>query len=106
MLMLKVLITRYVDEAQPGWVECGCRDAWGRDWVFVDKVPIFTVAALDKNSAYPQPGVIACEKIREWQDAAGRTIVTVDTETPWHIVTNTGETRFDVLPEQLTWEVA
>jgi len=44
---LQVKIIRFVDAAQPGWVECELQDAHGHRHVFVDKIPIFTESTLD-----------------------------------------------------------
>jgi hypothetical protein len=101
MLGVRVEIIRYVDDAQPGWVECRLRDAWGHEHAFVDKVPIFTHSDLNESSRYPQPGTIACQEIQRRHDQ-GREIITIDTERPWHVESNSGETRFDVLATQLT----
>jgi hypothetical protein len=101
MVGVRVTITRYVDDDQPGWVECVLTDAWGKAWLFVQKVPIVTTSELDSLSQYPQPGVIACQIVEKQRDGGGREVITVDTATPWGVETTTGEVRFDVLPEQL-----
>ena len=101
MPIVGVHINRYTDDSQPGWVECELVDVWDRAHAFVDKLPMFTAAALDAGSLYPQPGVIGCQVIREWRDEAGREIVTIDTELPDHVAAVTGETPFDVSPDQL-----
>lgn len=93
-------ICRYVDDSQPGWVECCLTDASGREWRFVERVPIVTTEDLHARSCYPRPGIIACEMVeRRWEQ--GREVVTIDTNLPWHVEATTGETRFDVRPEQL-----
>ena len=105
MLGVRVTITRFVDEYQPGWVECSLTDAWGKLWLFVEKVPVVADTALDSRSEYPQPGVIACEIAGKQRDSDGREVITIDTAKPWYVEATTGEVRFDVLPEQLTeWE--
>src|SRR5688572_20688368 len=101
-----IQIVRFVDASQPGWVECVLRDAWDREWEFVDKVPIFTDVPLDESSVYPQAGVIACEISREWRDAHGREIRTIDTSRPWGVEARSGEIQFDVLAEQISTRVA
>lgn len=100
MFGIAVEIRRYVDDAQPGWVECGITDAGGREWVFVEKVPVITTEDLDARSEYPRPGVIACQVVERRQQS-GRDIVVVDTELPWHVEATTGDTRFEVRPEQV-----
>lgn len=101
MLEVKVEIVRFVDEYQPGVVECKLIDAWGCQHTFIDKLPYFTAANLWTDSAYPQPGFIACLQIDRQRDLQGREIITIDTEQPLHVETISGQTRFDVLPEQL-----
>lgn len=94
---LRVSITRFVDEAQPGWVECTFTDVHGKTWTIKEKVPIVTKAALTAQSHYPQPGVIACQIVVTWLDITGREVVTIDTQS----AATTGESSFDVLAAQL-----
>ena len=56
-------LRRYVDDSQPGFVECWLTDANGREWSFVEKVPVVSTEDLDVGSNYPRPGIIACEVI-------------------------------------------
>jgi hypothetical protein len=65
LLAISVQIVRYVDDSQPGWVECQFTDMHGRQWSFIEKVPVVSETWLGSSSAYPQPGAIACEVI-EW----------------------------------------
>jgi hypothetical protein len=106
MHTVPVQIIRWADAAFPGWVECVLRDAFGRDWSFVDKVPIFTEANLDAGSSYPQPGVLDCEVMREWTDGNGRRICTVNTEKPWGVAALTGETQFEVVAHHVSERVS
>ena len=101
MSEVAVELVRYVDDAQPGWVEARLRDASDHEWVFVDKVPIFTEEALDADSSYPRPGVIVCEVIASWRDNRGREVCTIDTARPYGVEAQSGETKFDVLAEQI-----
>ena len=101
MVTVRVLITQYLNDRQPGWVEAKLVDAWGSEHIFVDKVPLFTAAPLAADSRYPQTGFLACQWVAEWQDAQGRAIITIDAELPDHVETITGATRFDVLPQQI-----
>jgi hypothetical protein len=97
---LRVSITRYVsDEPQPGTVECELVDANGRRWIFIEKTAIVTGASLNAETSYPRPGRIACEILSSRADAAGRTILLVDTERPAGVESVDGETRFEVLSE-------
>jgi hypothetical protein len=97
---VQVEIARYTDDSQPGWVECQLTDIHGCRWSFIEKVPIVTLAWLDAGSSYPQPGIIACEVIDRRQDD-GREVVAINTERPWHVEATSGETRFEVSPEQM-----
>jgi hypothetical protein len=97
MKELRVSITRFVDEAQPGWVECTFTDVHGKTWTVKEKVPIVTKASLTAQSHYPQPGVITCQIVVTWLDVTGREVVTIETQT----TATTGETSFDVLAAQL-----
>jgi len=101
MSAIKIKITKYISDDQPGFVECTFDDAWNKVHIVEDKVPIVTEKYLDANSDYPQDGVVACEILKESKDAEGRTIFTVDTS-PWGINTIEGLTKFDILKEQLT----
>ena len=101
MLEVNVSIVRFVEEHQPNIIEARLRDALDRERVFVDKCVIFTADDLDENSPYPQPGAIACEVVKREYDAQGREVVTVDTETPWHVEDISGGTRFMVFAHQL-----
>lgn len=101
MKAVSVEITRWVDDYQPGIVECRLVDAYGKVWHFVDKLPYFTATYLGPESEYPQPGTIACEIERKWLDESGRDICLIDTDRPWCIEATSGETCFDVLATQL-----
>jgi hypothetical protein len=101
MIAIRVEIVRYVSDAFPGFVEARLVDTAGREWLFHDKVPIFTAAPLDASSNYPQPATIACEIVQRRQHDDGREIVTVDTERPWNVISTRDTYRFDVYSEQL-----
>jgi uncharacterized protein YodC (DUF2158 family) len=98
---LKILITSFIDDHQPGFVECKFFDAYGKEHIVQDKVPIVTEKDLDVNSEYPQDGVIACEILKVWHDSKGQKILTVNTSKPWGVDTIHGLTEFDVFEEQL-----
>ena len=101
MPSIKVRIDKFISNDQPGFVECSFTDAWGKQHIVQEKVPVVTVKALDANSMYPQEGVIACQVIKEWKDKDGRVIFTVDTESPWDIDTIEGLKQFDLLDLQI-----
>ncbi len=54
MYGVRVEIVRFVDDSQPGWVECRLVDARGQEWLFVEKVPIVTSSDLTALTPYPQ----------------------------------------------------
>ena len=101
MTAIIVEVRRYVDDAQPGWVECWLTDAEGRAWAFVEKVPVISTEPLDAHSRYPRQGVIACRVVERMADAGGRERVVIDTEVPWGVAATSGETRFVVSHDQL-----
>jgi hypothetical protein len=101
MFAIRLDIIEWVDGAQPEVVASRLVDAWGCEHTLIDKLPIFTSANLDRHSAYPQSGWLACELVERWRDTEGRDIITIDTERPWHIISTSGTTRFEVLSEQL-----
>jgi hypothetical protein len=101
VLGIKVTIERFTDASQPGWVECRFADAAGNYHVFEEKVPIVSDENLDAGSAYPRPGFIGCQVVGTRVPSDGRKLIIVDTEQPWAIESKTGQTRFEVLDEQL-----
>jgi hypothetical protein len=97
---VRVEIRRYVDDHQPGWVECRLTDAHGREWSFTEKVPVVTAENLGAESSYPQRGVVAC-RIVGHRTGDALEVVVIDTTEPWGVMATTGETQFEVRPEQL-----
>jgi len=85
MADIAVSILRWVADDQPGIVEFSLVDCYGKDWRFVDKLPMVTTQALDETSTYPQPGSIRCEIVSFETDETGRVLVQIDTERPWYI---------------------
>ncbi len=102
MKAIIISITSFIDDHQPGFVECIFYDAFGKEHIVVDKVPIVTDKYLDANSEYPQDGVIACEIVKKWEDANGKTVFTVSIAKPWGVATIEGLTEFKLFEEQLT----
>jgi hypothetical protein len=101
MPSISVEIVRFVDEHQPGFVECRFEDAHGLVHVVVEKAPVVSTENLWSNSDYPRPGLIACTVEEEYNDQAGRSLVSVNMELPWHIESSTGQTRFELLSSQV-----
>ena len=75
MPSITVTISRFVDEYQPGIVECVLVDALGESHLFVEKVPIVTLEPLMATSSYPCIGAIDCEVQAIWQDETGQNMV-------------------------------
>lgn len=101
MFGVRVMICQYVDDAQPGWVECRLVDVHGTEWSFVEKAPVVTAEDLNAYSMYPVRGFIACEVVERRLHTSGREGVLIDTERPWQIAATSGRTRFEVWPEEL-----
>jgi len=101
---LSVLIVRFVDDHQPGFVACEFQDADGQTQTLVDKVPIFTTEYLDADSDYPKQATAACVVLSRWRDAAGRDLVRISTVKPCCIETAEGMSEFVVLASQLQAE--
>ncbi len=102
MFAIKIKITKFISDDQPGFVECEFIDAYHKLHFVQDKVPIVTEKYLDANSEYPQDGLIACEIVKKWKDTNGQKIFTVNTSKPWGVDTVDGLTEFDIFEEQLT----
>lgn len=101
MTAVLVTVTRFLDPAFPGWIECVLTDAAGVDHVFLEKVPIVTEEDLDASSDYPRPAILACEIVERHALLDGRGHVTIATERPWGIESTQGASRFVVFAEQI-----
>src|SRR5688572_22766009 len=101
MPRIAVAIVRFMDEHQPGFVECEFNDAHGQLHVVVEKVLVVSTEDLRSNSPYPCAGGIECTVESEYEDHAGRSLVAVSTELPWHIESRTGQTSFELLSSQV-----
>ena len=101
MTGILVEITKFVDDSQPGFVECCFVDASGRQRVFIEKIPLVTLAELDENSDYPQEGIVACQIVKRQMDTPGRGVVIVNTRSPWGIDLGDDEYIVEVTENQL-----
>jgi hypothetical protein len=101
MHTLAVEIVRFVDDHQPGWVECEFVDAEGRRHTIVDKVPILSLEPLEATSKYPQAGFVQCEVLNRWEDDKGRKLARISTARPIDIESTEGLSEFVVLSAQL-----
>jgi hypothetical protein len=98
---LKVTITRFVDEHQPGFVECTLLDATGISHVFVEKIPIVSASNLWIDSSYPCEGEIRCTVLERFIGPDGEALVRVDTELPDHVESTDAKTVFVVAAEKV-----
>lgn len=102
-LLLTVTIARFIDEEpQPGVVECQLVDAHGKLHEFVEKTAVVSRDDLFRHSAYPRPGVIACQIEAAWVDDSGRSLARINTN-PWSVESVDGDTTF-VVPTSLIQE--
>jgi hypothetical protein len=98
---VRAQIVRWVDSHQPGFVECHLIDRFGREWSFIEKLPVISLLDLDGCSSYPQPCVIACEIMGRDRDTSGREFVMIDTERPWAVSSVEGAHEFEVFTDQI-----
>ena len=98
---LKVTIARFVDDHQPGFVECTFSDARGISHSIIEKVPVISAEDLWIDSEYPRAGEIECTVLERCTDARGDDLARIDTELPDHIESARGETEFVVFWSQI-----
>ena len=97
MLAIAAEINRIVDdEAFPTWVECRFCDAWGKEHIVCEKLPVVSALNRLSSSDLPCHAELPCELLRERAVADGRKIATVTTQRPWGIETVEGKFEFDV----------
>jgi hypothetical protein len=101
MPAVTVSIERFLDEYQPGIVECALTDAFGKRHLIVEKVPVVTKEDIWSSSSYPRAGLVACEVEASWQERDGRSLVRVNTGNPWSVESTEGATIFVVLASQV-----
>lgn len=99
---LTVQIVRFVDNRQPGWVQCTFTDAEGRDHKLLDKAPIFTGQILDAATSYPQSGKVRCTILDEWRDSSGRELRRITTAEPDGVESSEHLSEFVVLAAQIS----
>lgn len=102
MPCLRVSIVRFVDEHQPGFVECEFIDAFGIIHTLIDKMPIFSLDDLWSDSVYPQPGLARCEVLGQSQDSQGRRLARVTIAKPDGLESSRGLSEFVVLESRLS----
>jgi len=105
-MLIRASIVRWVSDDNPGMVECRFTDRFGKEWVFVEKLPIVSSDYLGSESSYPQPAWIACEIVSQGRDESDREIAEVDTERPWGVWSVDDVSRFHLFRDQLAeWPV-
>ncbi len=62
MKAIRIKITSFISDDNPGFVECKFYDASNKEHIVQDKVPIVTDKYLDANSEYPQDGIVSFPK--------------------------------------------
>ena len=99
---IKCEVTAWVCEHQPHIVQVEFIDAWGMTQFSLEKSSLVSDEDLRQHSKFPQPGLLDCELVKEWQDETGRELLTINVYLQ-HSVDNYGEDALiDVLPEQVT----
>jgi len=102
MVCLRVSIIRFVDEHQPGFVECEFTDANGTVHTIADKVPVISAEDLWSDSVYPQPGLVGCEVLARSEDSQGRKLARVTMAKPDGLESVKGLSEFVVLECQIS----
>jgi lactoylglutathione lyase len=98
--VFKINILRFIDDSQPGWVECNFKDAFDKEHIIREKTAVISSEYLDRNSEYPKQGLVACEIVKESKGNNGRIIYTVRCISGVESIE--GLTEFDLFSEQLT----
>ena len=101
MVGIRVQIVQWIDDHQPGWVECALFDDSGEEHRFREKAPVVSDADLHAGSPYPQPGIIGCRVLRCYEAEDGHIVVEVDTDEPWGIQSLGGRSQFNVASENV-----
>jgi hypothetical protein len=101
MTAVRMTITRMVDESFPGWVECELVDADGRTWKFEEKIPVVSAEQIWTDSQFPIETTVDCTVVGKRADPVGRHVVSIDLARPWGIESLEGNSRFEVLCEQI-----
>ena|ERR1700722_17478564 len=101
MPAVAVPIMRFVDDHQPGFVECQLVDAARASHIFVEKMPVVTTEVLRSTSSYPCSGAIDCLVLANWEDDRGIGLTRIDTSKPWGIESVVGVTEFVVTNSQI-----
>lgn len=71
------MVTRWVDDAFPGWVEVRFVEADDTVVVLTDKIPVFGLDSLTVDTALPSTVELSCEVLRRERDERHRELAVV-----------------------------
>ncbi len=95
MVCVEVVVTKIIDLSHPLWVECKLEDAYGKEHIFQDKMPIFLKKDVTEADL-PVYGELRCVIIGRDEKA-----IRIDTVKPDGVQSKLGQTIFDVSLHQL-----
>lgn len=96
---LRGAVTRWVDDAFPGWVETQLVEADGTVVVLTDKIPVFGLDDLTADTPLPAAVELACEVVRRERDRHDRELVVVVLS--HGVMDQEGRNQFRVLADQI-----
>ena len=101
MPWIETSIVRFVEEHQPGIVECEFKDADGQVHRIVGKCWMFTEQTLWSDSVYPVPGSVHCRVVEVRQGEPDRSLALISIAEPDCMEATEGQTEFLVLESQV-----
>jgi len=102
MSKFEIKIVKFLDDGTyPQFVEARFTDAWEKEHIVIEKVPVIMKEAFNENTELPTKELVPCELVKTWVDSNGRKIVTISTEKPYFIYSIEDLLEFDLLEEQL-----
>ena len=100
MTELKIKIIALIEDGTyPDLVRCSFHDALGNEWFITEKLPVISRQNIDHNSILPIEASLSCTIIQRNDD--DNDLVTINTDKPWGICAEGGETIFEVNENQL-----
>lgn len=104
MSKFEVKVVRLIDDGTyPQFLEVRFTDAWEKEHIIIEKVPVITTEGFYEITELPTHEFVPCELIKRWVDSNERIIVTVSTERPYCICSTEDLLEFDLLEEQLIY---
>ena len=104
MPWIEVTIVRFVEEHQPGIVECVFEDASGQAHGIVDKCWMLTEQSLWSDSAYPVQGSVQCRVLKLRKDHLDRKLALITIAEPDHLETTEDKTEFILFASKVSDE--